>query len=261
LRNSAQFCAILRNSAQFCANHLTTRNMLALQIGPYTATTLAVSLATCPRWLPPPLAPPPSSPPELRPTELIEVGATLPQRFANLRVEDVAESIAAGVFGVYEEKLEGLSPPGFNCSVDVHVGRRLNSSVLLSNPSAPPPPPWGWLAPAVEDALPGCAEGRAAKGADRVELCRVDVVSTRVLDRRRLRRRQSDGRRLFVNVSGHAAARHVESTAAAAAAADADAAAAAVRTARAGLHALRRSLSERGVVGGGVRARDGYAQR
>ena len=101
-----------------------TLSMLALQIGPYTATTLAVSLATCPRWLPPPLAPPPSSPPELRPTELIEVDATLSAAYANLRDDAVAASLTDSVFGVYESALDGLSPPGFNCSVDVLVGRR-----------------------------------------------------------------------------------------------------------------------------------------
>ena len=161
-----------------------TLSMLALQIGPYTATTLAVSLATCPRWLPPPLAPPPSSPPELRPTELIEVDATLSAAYANLRDDAVAASLTDSVFGVYESALDGLSPPGFNCSVDVLVGRRINSTVLLSSPDAPPEVKWKWLAAALEDALPGCAAGRANKGSNRIELCRADVVSTRVLKRR-----------------------------------------------------------------------------
>ena len=165
--------------------------MLALQIGPYTATTLAVSLATCPRWLPPPLAPPPSSPPELRPTELIEVDATLSAAYANLRDDAVAASLTDSVFGVYESALDGLSPPGFNCSVDVLVGRRINSTVLLSSPDAPPEVKWKWLAAALEDALPGCAAGRANKGSNRIELCRADVVSTRVL-RRRLRQLAGD---------------------------------------------------------------------
>jgi hypothetical protein len=183
--------------------------MISLQIGRgKDASILAISLARCPRWLPPPFLPPPASPPELRPTRLVALEVEMSMALGELfivrshRFEPLADSnlspieralapwarlaraacrpsqegkaaaLRDEIWQLFYERVRPTVPPGFNASVTVVVRRKLTSSVLLSAVvDGAPPAPWPWLQSSLEQSIIGCAPNPTAD----VQQCTVQV--------------------------------------------------------------------------------------
>ena len=157
-----------------------TTHMLSLQVGPYSEVELYLSMATCTRHLPPPLAPPPTAPPELRPTSLIrfELG------FAGgvdtgWNDPDKADTLAAAVRDVFVARLLPVAPPGFNATATAALVRRTNVRLLLAGRvDSAPDPPFAWLSSAMTTALPGCS----ASSASNPPMCSVDANALQLLE-------------------------------------------------------------------------------
>ena len=118
-----------------------TTHMLSLQIGPYNDVELYISLATCTRHLPPPLAPPPTAPPELRPTSYIEFevgfgaeGSVVDASATSMGDEEKASAMVDRIRSVFADRLLGVAPPGFNATATVVLARRISTRILLRPP-------------------------------------------------------------------------------------------------------------------------------
>lgn len=98
-----------------------TLQMVSLEIepSPITEVDISVNLATCERWLPPPLAPPPTAPPELRPTEYISFELGFSTGLVAIASEAQTRDLVGGVSTVFQERLVGVAPAGFNATVTV----------------------------------------------------------------------------------------------------------------------------------------------
>ena len=94
-----------------------------------------MSLAECERWLPPPFAPPPTAPPEQRPGGLATVGVRFEEDSypaLDWKVEGSVGMACNSLHDVFVGKVDGLTPEGFNATVDVIIYRELQ--LLVNRP-------------------------------------------------------------------------------------------------------------------------------